>query len=55
MATIFPTAMPLTGLLGINVGAIPGSDSPWGFVAGCPMLVAIAIGEYFFFKKKQVL
>lgn len=32
----------LTGLLGINVGGIPGSTSGWGFVVVCVLLTAIA-------------
>lgn len=55
VATIFLPLSLLTGLLGINVGGIPGSNSPWGFLVVCSILVTIAIGEYFFFKKKQVL
>lgn len=55
VATIFLPLGLLTGLLGINVGGIPGTQSPWAFVVVCGMLVVIAIGLYVVFKKKQII
>ena len=31
-----------TGLLGVNLGGIPGNDSPWGFVGFCLLLLIFA-------------
>ena len=31
----------LTGLLGVNLGGIPGSDTPWGFPIFCILLVLV--------------
>ncbi|WGH79163.1 zinc transporter ZntB [Jannaschia ovalis] len=33
----------LTGLLGINLGGIPGAESPWGFAAFCAILTVIFV------------
>lgn len=47
----------ITGLLGINVGGIPGTHSEWGFVVVCIILSFIVALELFFFyyylKKRQ--
>lgn len=47
----------ITGLLGINVGGIPGAESEAGFIAVCAFLGLIVAGEIFFFyhyrKKRQ--
>lgn len=47
----------VTGLLGINVGGIPGATSEWGFIGVCIFLAFIVGLELFFFyhflKKKQ--
>ncbi|MBC7959196.1 MAG: zinc transporter ZntB, partial [Vallitaleaceae bacterium] len=55
VATIFLPLTFLTGLLGINVGGIPGSDNPIAFVIVCFVAVGIAIAEYLFFKRKHYL
>lgn len=31
----------ITGLLGVNVGGIPGAESPWGFLATCGLTVIL--------------
>lgn len=36
----------LTGLLGINVGGIPGSDNGWAFLAVCLLLLVLALLEW---------
>lgn len=41
----------LTGLLGINVGGIPGSDSPYGFLVACALIVALALGQWWLFRR----
>lgn len=41
----------LTGLLGINVGGIPGSDSPYGFLVACALMVAVALGQWLLFRR----
>jgi zinc transporter len=42
VAAIFLPLGLLTGLLGINVGGIPGTESPWAFTLVTVLLVAIA-------------
>ncbi|TDV58334.1 zinc transporter [Pseudomonas graminis] len=41
----------LTGLLGINVGGIPGSENPYGFVYACLLILAVAVGQMWLFKR----
>ena len=41
----------LTGLLGINVGGIPGSESPYGFLIACAMMVGVASGQWLLFRR----
>lgn len=36
----------ITGLLGINVGGMPGMDSPWAFAVVCAGLVALGVAEF---------
>lgn len=55
VATIFLPLSLLTGLLGINVGGIPGVNSKFAFIVVCIVLVVVAIIEYIVFKKKNVL
>ncbi len=31
----------ITGMLGVNVGGVPGADNPWGFVILCVLIAAI--------------
>jgi zinc transporter len=51
MAAIFLPLGLLTGLLGINVGGIPGAEYKWAFLLVVVMLIAIAIGLLVWFKK----
>ncbi|MBQ0724002.1 MAG: zinc transporter ZntB [Cycloclasticus sp.] len=53
VAAIFLPLGLLTGLLGINVGGIPGSENPWAFAVFCGMLVMIAVGQVWLFKAKR--
>jgi zinc transporter len=41
----------LTGLLGVNVGGIPGSSSPYGFLVACVIMVGVAIGQWWLFRR----
>ena len=41
----------LTGLLGINVGGIPFSASPYGFIIACLLLLAVAVGQWWLFRR----
>jgi len=41
----------LTGLLGINVGGIPGTDTPWAFWAVCGILLVFLVLELWLLKK----
>lgn len=40
----------ITGLLGINVGGIPGSSHPFGFLVACLMLALLATGQWLVFR-----
>ena len=51
MAAIFLPLGLLTGLLGINVGGIPGAEYKWAFILVVIILVAIAILLLVWFKK----
>jgi zinc transporter len=44
-----------TGLLGINVGGIPGTENPWSFTIVCVVLIAIGIGLWAFMRAKRLL
>ncbi|MFN3355563.1 MAG: zinc transporter ZntB [Pseudomonas sp.] len=41
----------LTGLLGINVGGIPFSQSPYGFMLACLLMVSVALGQWWLFRR----
>ncbi|MDA3798743.1 MAG: zinc transporter ZntB [Kiritimatiellae bacterium] len=45
----------LTGLLGINVGGIPGADNKHSFVIFCIILLGIASLQLWFFKRKKMM
>lgn len=51
VAAVFLPLSLLTGLLGINVGGIPGANSPYGFVIVCGILAVLAIFQIWLFKK----
>lgn len=51
VAAIFLPLGLLTGLLGINVGGIPGTDNSWAFTVVTVALIAIAIGLVVWFRK----
>lgn len=41
----------LTGLLGINVGGIPGAESPYGFLLACSLMGAVALVQWLLFRR----
>ncbi|MCA9493727.1 MAG: hypothetical protein KC621_27530, partial [Myxococcales bacterium] len=45
----------ITGLLGINVGGMPGVDSPWAFGAVTAALVVLGIGQYVWYRSRRIL
>ncbi|MDU8913575.1 zinc transporter ZntB [Aestuariicoccus sp. MJ-SS9] len=51
VASIFLPLGLVTGLLGMNVGGIPGTASPWGFAAVCGGLVVIGLGLLLWFRR----
>lgn len=51
VAAVFLPLGLLTGLLGINVGGIPGSDDPQAFLVVCALLVATGAGQLWLFKR----
>jgi zinc transporter len=55
VAAIFLPLGFLTGLLGINVGGIPGAESKLGFAGFVLLLIGVVIVQIWFFKKKKWL
>ncbi|MET1256222.1 CorA family divalent cation transporter [Aliikangiella maris] len=55
IAAIFLPLSFLTGLLGINVGGMPGVEEPTAFLIVCVVVIALGILEYLFFKHKRWL
>lgn len=53
VAAIFLPLGLLTGLLGINVGGIPGAENPWAFLGVCLLLVGMGVMQYFLYCKLQ--
>jgi zinc transporter len=53
VAAIFLPLGLLTGLLGINVGGIPGTESPVAFTVVCVMLLVVAIIQAWLFRKMR--
>jgi zinc transporter len=45
----------LTGLLGVNVGGIPGSQHPWGFAIVCGILAGIVLAQVMVFRRLKWL
>ena len=42
----------ITGLLGMNVGGVPGTTNPIGFILVIVFMIAIAAAEFWFFRRK---
>ncbi|MDH0303745.1 MULTISPECIES: zinc transporter ZntB [unclassified Pseudomonas] len=41
----------ITGLLGINVGGIPGAENPYGFLFACIVVLGLAAGQWWLFRR----
>ncbi len=55
VAAIFLPLTFVTGLLGMNVGGLPGLESPRGFAGSLVIMVVAAIGLVLFFRSKKWL
>lgn len=55
VAAIFLPLTFVTGLLGMNVGGLPGLDSPRGFAVSLVVMVLAATGLLAFFRAKKWL
>lgn len=55
VAAIFLPATFVTGLLGINVGGIPGAEAGWAFLVVCVLLVALLAAEIWYLRRRQWL
>ncbi|NND96891.1 MAG: zinc transporter ZntB [Pirellulaceae bacterium] len=53
VAGIFLPLGLLTGLLGINIGGIPGTENHWAFTIFCVLLLVVAGGQVWLFKRKR--
>jgi zinc transporter len=53
LAGVFLPLTFITGLLGVNLGGIPGSASSWGFGVLCGLLVALAGGEWLYLRRSD--
>lgn len=55
VAAIFLPLTFVTGLLGMNVGGLPGIESPWGFYGSLAMMLVAAVVLLVFFRWKRWL
>lgn len=55
VAAIFLPATFVTGLLGINVGGIPGAEAGWAFLAVCVILGVLLVAEIWYLRRRQWL
>ena len=55
VAAIFLPLGLLTGLLGINVGGIPGTENPWAFWSVVAGMAVLAIAEVWWLRRMKVL
>ena len=53
IATVFLPISFIAGLLGVNVGGIPGSENKMGFLIVCLMLLGVAVIQFWIFKIKK--
>ena len=54
VAAIFLPLSLLSGLLGMNVGGMPGVESPWGFWISTGLIVALGLAQYWVLKKLKL-
>ncbi|MDZ7751264.1 MAG: zinc transporter ZntB [Gammaproteobacteria bacterium] len=52
-AAIFLPLSFITGLLGINVGGIPGTENPWAFLAVVIAIAAIGAGQFLYLRHRR--
>jgi len=55
VAAIFLPLTFVTGLLGMNVGGLPGLESPRGFLGSVVIMITAAVALLFFFRRKKWL
>lgn len=55
VAAVFLPLTFVTGLLGMNVGGLPGIDSEWGFLASLAIMIAAGAGLLVYFRMKKWL
>lgn len=55
VAAIFLPLGLLTGLLGINVGGVPGAENPYAFLIVCALLVVLGFGLALWFRRIGML
>jgi zinc transporter len=55
VAAIFLPLGLLTGLLGINVGGIPGTETSWAFWAVCGLLGMTAMFQLWLFRRLKLM
>lgn len=55
VAAIFLPLGLLTGLLGINVGGIPGASNPWAFSIVVGVLLIIGAGQFWIFRRMGMM
>jgi zinc transporter len=55
VGTVFLPLGFITGLLGVNVAGIPGSDWPLAFEALAAVLIGLAIVEVWMFRRLRLL
>jgi zinc transporter len=51
VAAVFLPLGFLTGLLGVNIGGIPGAKTPWAFAAFCAGLAAVVMAQVWLFRR----
>ncbi len=54
VAAVFLPLGFLTGLLGINVGGMPGMESPWAFWVVCSLLFGITVAEIWWLRRRRM-
>lgn len=55
VAAVFLPLTFVTGLLGMNVGGLPGIESPWGFYGSVAIMLVAAVGLLLYFRWKKWL
>lgn len=45
----------ITGLLGINLGGMPGAEHPYGFVMACALIGVLALSQWLLFRRLRWL